>query len=263
MTQAITTEPQKPKYRVPALEKGLDILESLSEVTVAQSQTELARALGRSTSELFRMLACLEERGYILRDEHSGRYSLSLKLYELAHTHTPADKILQAAREPMREFADAMRESIHLGILKGHDLLILAQEESPEAIRISLSVGIRQPAIRTTSGCLLLAHLPEEEGARLLADDIHYRDLSPLEREHLQEKFRRAREDGYVVSESSAKVGVRDISVLIGSPRIGLTAALASPILMNVGQETDVELLLENLQEKAHNISERLGLSSR
>ena len=36
------------------------------------------------------MLACLEERFYVLRDGQAGRYYLSLKLFQLSHTHSPA-----------------------------------------------------------------------------------------------------------------------------------------------------------------------------
>ena len=51
-------------YPVPALEKGLDLLELLSARADPQSLTALARTLGRSSSELFRMITCLERRGY-------------------------------------------------------------------------------------------------------------------------------------------------------------------------------------------------------
>jgi DNA-binding IclR family transcriptional regulator len=61
-------------YPVPALEKGLDLLEFLSAQGVPQSLADLARGLGRSASEIFRMLNCLERRGYIGRDD--GRRNL-------------------------------------------------------------------------------------------------------------------------------------------------------------------------------------------
>ena len=54
-------------YPVPALEKGLDLLEFLSAQRVPQSLNDLARGLGKSPSEIFRMLNCLERRGYIVR----------------------------------------------------------------------------------------------------------------------------------------------------------------------------------------------------
>ena len=70
-------------YRAPALEKGLEILEHLAECNQPMSRTEIAKGLGRAPTELFRMLTCLEQRGYVLRDQDSGKYRLSLRLYEM------------------------------------------------------------------------------------------------------------------------------------------------------------------------------------
>src|SRR6185436_11017574 len=91
--------------------------EALAERPEARSQADLARDLGRSPSEIFRMLACLERRGYIVKEEASGRYRLTLRLFELAHTHTPVDQLLHAADGPLREVSRKIRESVHLSVL--------------------------------------------------------------------------------------------------------------------------------------------------
>ena len=82
-----------PKYTAPALEKGLDILEHLSRsetgltlagLTLAGlTLAEIARVLGRSVSEIFRMLVVLQERGDIAFDTVTDRYVLSM--FEIAH----------------------------------------------------------------------------------------------------------------------------------------------------------------------------------
>ena len=101
----------QPSYHVPALEKGLDILECLATHDSPLTQAQLARVLGRGASELFRMLTCLERRGYIQRDPLSGAYSLTLRLFELGHTHSPYQGLLQAAIRPMRELVEEVSES--------------------------------------------------------------------------------------------------------------------------------------------------------
>ena len=62
-------------YAVPALEKALDVLELLSNAQKALGLNEIAEALNRSRPELFRVMVCLHNRGYLLRD---GRLYLSL-----------------------------------------------------------------------------------------------------------------------------------------------------------------------------------------
>src|SRR5215472_10472639 len=55
----------KMSYAAPALEKGLDILELLGRQRDGLTKSQLARSLDRSASEIFRMLVCLEQRGYV------------------------------------------------------------------------------------------------------------------------------------------------------------------------------------------------------
>jgi DNA-binding IclR family transcriptional regulator len=251
---------EKSKYHVPALEKGLDILEFLSSVGVAQTQVDIARALSKSSSELFRMLDCLEQRGYLLRDD-ANRYQLSLKLFALAHTHSPVDSLLRVALEPMRELAKQFRASVHIGILQDFQLFILAQEESPEPIRISVEVGRKFPAIKTASGRLMLAYLAEKELEQFFEQDPHYRGLTKKQQQSFQKQIEQARTSHYVIAESDIIEGVQDISVLVGNPEVGVVAALAVPILVSKGQKIDVLPMLPKLQKSAEAITKKLGLT--
>src|SRR5512138_873419 len=84
------------RYAVPALDKGLDVIELLAREADGLSLNEIARALGRTSSELFRMVNGLARRGYI--EQRDGeRYVLTLKLFELAHRHKPIKSLTAAA----------------------------------------------------------------------------------------------------------------------------------------------------------------------
>jgi DNA-binding IclR family transcriptional regulator len=93
---------QKPiqTYSAPALEKGLDIIELLSEQDVGLTQSEIARALGRSVGEIFRMLMVLQDRGYVSQDPLSDRYVLTTFIFEIAH-RIPIVGRLTAAATPL------------------------------------------------------------------------------------------------------------------------------------------------------------------
>lgn len=145
-----------PSYAVPALEKGLDILEALAISPSPLSLAELARDLERGSAELFRMLVCLERRSYLRRDPASGKYAPTLRLFELAHTRSPLKTLIEVAREPMRAVTLQLGESCHLSVLERGKLLVVAREDSPESVRLSIEVGARFEAERTASGRLLL-----------------------------------------------------------------------------------------------------------
>jgi len=249
------------KYHVPALEKGLDILETLASSAVPQSLSKLARSLHRSSSELFRMLDSLERRGYILKDVVSGNYRLSLKLYELAHTHSPVEQLLSAAAKPMRDVAERLRESCHLSVLSRGQVVVLAQEESPDKVRLSVEVGARFSAIHTVSGRLLLAQLETGHLDDLLAADSEYQDLSKTQQKQLMADLKEIRQKGVSTAVNETLVGVQDFAVLVGNPKVGIMAALAATAWMGPAKEISVQKLQSALLECAETISKSIGLT--
>jgi len=248
----------QPIYSVPALEKGLDILETLASAHVPQSLTQLGRRLDRTPSELFRMLAVLERRSYIVRDPVSEGYLLTLKLYELAHTHSPVDHLLKAALIPMRELAEEARESCHLCVLSGPMLLVIAQAESPEPVRLSVEVGDRVAPLTTASGRVLSAFLPPDDRQRLLNAET---SLSKTERAALAAELAAIRRRGYLLAASTHRAGL-DLSCVVGNPSAGVLAVLGVPFLpgsINDGRERK---LIPVVQAYAERITAALGLSN-
>jgi len=243
---------RNPDYPVPALEKGLDILEALAAAKVPLSLAELAGELRRSSSELFRMLNCLERRGYLLRDRTSGRYGLSLRLFALAHTHTPTEKLRAAARGPMQRLAEQFRESCHLSVLEGGRLLVLAQAESPEPVRLSIEPGGVFDPLKTASGRLLLAFRPAgataPDGAKV--------------RPAVARALASIRASGVSTAASETVEGVRDLAVLVGSAGHGVLAALAVTRLVRRGAKADEKTLLAGMRAAAEEITSALGLSA-
>lgn len=230
------------KYHVPALEKGLDVIETLAGASTPLSLTELATRLRRSANELFRMLACLEQRGYIVREPEKGAFSLSLKLYELAHTHSPVEKLVSAAAAPMQRLSERIGESCHLSVLRQGHLVILAQSESPHPVRLSVEVGSRFTPRRTASGRLLQAYQGTARSKHDKAD---------------QETIRR---NGLVAAENESLVGVHDAAVLVGNPDAGVAAALAVSWLAAPRSKTKLRTLVPALKRCAREITETIGL---
>lgn len=249
-----------PSYAVPALEKGLDLLEALAARPGDRSQADLARDLGRSASEIFRMLNCLERRGYIAKDAVSGRYRLTLRLYELAHTHTPVDQLLHAAEGPLRELARRVRESVHLSVLSDGKLLVLSQVESQNRTRVSVEVGGRFPAVLTASGRILLAHLSQEELRAFLGRDDDWARLGAAARERFLADLLRIRRDGVYQGKSDLTQGIRDVAAFVGNPRIGISAAVCVPSLTVIGKPKPPSELRAAVKECAVTITRQLGL---
>jgi DNA-binding IclR family transcriptional regulator len=253
-------EEKRQKYSVPALEKGLDILEFLADQAVPNTQAQLARSLGRQPGELFRMLACLEGRGYLHRDAGTGGYSLTLRLFELSRTHNPFEALLRAARPLMRRLADEIRESCHLSVLHRGEVVVLAQEESPEPFRLSVEVGSRHSPLRTTSGRLLLAALDAEALAQALQHQRDWRTLSASERRAFEQRLARVRADGFDLSVGERFMGSADIGAIVGRPGSSIAAALTVARLVQAGGDAEVERIRGPLTACAEAIAHDAGL---
>ena len=249
----------KPNYRVPALEKGFDILEALARSAAPMTLTQLANQLGRNTSEIYRVLTSLEQRGYIRREDHTGTYRLSLKLYELAHQHPPVQSLLHAALRPMEALADQLGESCHLSLLRRGNLVVLQQALSPTPVRLSIDVGGRFSPVKTVSGRLLLAYMPPADRDAFLRDNPDYVGMTDATRTAFVEKLARIREQGYSMAEHETHIGVRDYAVLVGHPNAGLTGALTVAALTSIKTPTDGATILKALHRCAKEITEELG----
>lgn len=246
-----------PDYHVPALEKGLDILECLAAQRVPMTQAHLARVLDRKPSELFRMLSCLERRGYLQKDPFSSAYSITLRLFELGHTHSPVQGLLRAAARPMREFADTSSESCHLSVLNRGHLLVVAREESPAPVRLSVELGSAFPLFQGVSGRLLLAFSSEPSRRDLLSANAEYAALSRREQVALERGLEVTRERGYEVAEFTGKTN--NIAVLVGAPDANVQASLAVISLQRDPQRL-ADDLLQPLRRCADAIADAAGM---
>ena len=250
-----------PQYAVPALEKGLDILECLAAHGSAMTQSQIARTLDRGSSELFRMLTCLERRGYLYRDSFSGAYGLTLRLYELSRTHSPYQTLLRMAEGPMRELVLQTQQSCHLSVLHAQQLLVLAQEESTAPLRLSVAVGGAFSPVDTASGRLILAYRSQEDINLVLTAQPDNAAWSDVQRAHFDERLKHIHAQGFEAVSGETIAGVCDLSVLVGTPTSQVQAALTLTALTH-NSSTFFEQALPHIQACAQTITHLAGLAA-
>ncbi len=245
------------RYSAPALEKGLDILEHLSSTRAALNLGELAEALGRTRSEIFRMVAVLEARGYIEREDQD-RFVVADKLFRLGLNRPLHRSLTDAALPVMRAFAETTGYSCHLAVPSGTQMVVIARMESVSHIGFSVRIGYRQPLVRTGSGHCLLAFMSQHRRERTYAairleePDFDFADL-----EARLERFRQA---GRIVRASGITDGVTDVSLPIFDPEdAGAVAALTCPHLRILHNPVEPDALADEVERAAVRISDALA----
>lgn len=246
------------EYSAPALDKGLDILEVLSDSEHPLSQRELAHRLGRSVSEIYRMLACLVDRRYVTVSEESN-YSLTTRLFELAHRNPPTRRLLVEASPVMERLAGELEQSCHLTVYSSGRQIVLAKVDSPTGMGFSVRVGAELDVLVSASGRVLLAFQDEPTRRLRLEECLQRRPAHADKRIHrMLEKVRTA---GF---ESIASVQVRGlwaVSFPILDTHGMALAALTVPYAERIDQSSrrSVAQLTDALRGAATRLSNRMG----
>jgi len=243
-------------YATPALEKGLDVLELLAHQPEGLTKSQMARELDRTVSEIFRMLLCLERRGYIaqLSDE---RYSLTLKLFKLVQEHPPTERLIADSLPVMHRLAHETMQSCHLGVLEGGRVAILAQVNAPSNIGFYVKLGSTVDIMEAGSGYVILAHQDHAQRERTLAEWSRESGKEPPR--DLDVHLARIRKAGYEKRASYLVKGIVNISFPIFDERGSAVGALTVPHIQYTGPEVPLGNVIDAARRAAAEITAALG----
>ena len=245
------------RYAAPALEKGLDILELLASVSEALTHSEIASRLGRTITEVFRMLVCLEERGYISRTTPEERYQLTLKLFELVHHHHPLQRLVTQARPLVQRVASETGQSCHLAMLNNAEVVLVAQADAPGNMGFSVRLGANIDLLNTASGHVILAFQSDEVRKRALAAwRLRSKKAIPT---GLSRHLNQIRRRGFEELASYQVHGVVNISYPVLNQHGEAIAAMTVPFLARIGDSLGPPQVKEALSQASRALSLTIG----
>lgn len=262
MKRAITTAKstlrnvKKNNYATPALEKGLDVIELLTHQPAGLTKSQIARALKRTVSEIFRMLICLERRGYISQ-VGSEQYALTLKLFKLVQEHPPTERLIAEALPVMHRLAQETLQSCHMGVIEGGRVVILAQVNAPTPTGFYVKLGSTVDIMDASTGYVILAHQSVHERERTLVE--WRRETGKNVPADLEKHLARIRRKGYEQRESYQVRGVINFTFPILDDRGSAIGALTVPFIHHVGAENLPAKMVILLRKSAQEITLALG----
>ena len=257
---ARSTSQIETRYAVPALDKGLDVLELLAREPEGLSLNEIARALGRTSSELFRMVTALTRRRYI--EQRGGdRYTLTLKLFELAHRHKPIKSLTAAAAPLMLDLVHRALQSCHLTVFHAGRVMVVGEVDSPERYAFGMKVGALVGLTDTASGYVLLAFQDENTRRAMLASHQEVEGELDLDLAHLTKIVRDVARNGYAEVQSRQTRGVTNVAFPIKGASGHAVAVLNVPYIERIDKKVtpSIEAVKEMLREFAARLSLLMG----
>ena len=228
-----------------SIERALDILECFSERNTELRIVEICKMVGLSKSTTHRTMSTLENRGYLIQDQETGKYRLGVKTLAAGKSFLAGLDFRALALPYMRSIRDATGESVNLFVTNGTTRVLIERTESVEPLRRVLKIGDELPLDRGAAGKVFLAFKPELMPA------------SPLKPETLKA----IRENLYALSHGERASDASSVAAPIFDHKARLIAvlALSGPTLRFV--EPRLPEFIQSICEAATSISHSLGCS--
>ena len=247
---------RKLNYATPALEKGLDVIELLARQPEGLSKSQISRELNRTVSEIFRMLICLEQRGYIATVDNE-RYTLTLKLFQLVQEHPPTERLIADALPVMQAFAHDSLQSCHLGVVEDARVVIIAQVNAPTSVGFYVKLGATINLMEAATGHTILAFQDADQVRRTLSAWTRQTGEKPPR--DLEAHLARIRKAGYEKRASYQVKGVINLSFPILDSRGSAVGALTVPFIENSGGKVSLAAVTDRLREAAAQVTTAIG----
>jgi IclR family transcriptional regulator, acetate operon repressor len=210
--RASADEPRADNHRLVGADRVLAVLKELARHPEGAGLDELTRAMGSPKSTVHRALGALCRSGLAEHDAH-GRYLLGDEFLRIAFAHHEARPDHVRVRPALEALAERFGETAHYAVLDGRDVVYRAKADpAVGAVRLTSTVGGRNPAHATAVGKLLLSY-----DLHTMRDVETWIGTTPLEHRtprtiaspaNLHRELAITRERGYAVDDEESESGV-------------------------------------------------------
>lgn len=251
---------QEKKYNVPALEKAIAIIETLSQHNDAVGVSELCKEVGIPKTSVFFILNTLEQYEYITKTEE-GKYILGKQFINIGLSVLNKIDIRVVARPFMNKLQTETGFTVHLAILDNFEALYVEKVENNAFVKFSTYVGQRQLLHVTAVGKVMAAYMPEEQ----LTECIRIKGLPEKTQKTItnvqdfRNELEAIRKQGYAVEDEEGEIGIRCIGAPIFDHQHQLKAAISITALRTDLLIHDIPSIGEKIKTTALQISSNLG----
>ncbi len=255
------TGPPTRDYRIEALAKGLRVLGLFSEQRPTMRLTDIATEAGLLMPSVYRIAMTLASEGF-LEQLPDGSYRPGIKVLTLGFSALQSLDLVDVARSRLRQLADATGETVNLASLVDDKVLYLVRLRNGDLVTANIQVGSTLPAVHTSIGKVLLAHLDEAElRSRITATSFRPggpRAAATLDA--LLPELADIRQQGFGLQDEEVAYGLRSVAAPVhdGSNRVvaGINVAVNA---MEWSRDRILDELKPRIVEAGVDISRLLG----
>jgi DNA-binding IclR family transcriptional regulator len=221
---------------------------------------ELASALDVHSSTAYRLLASLQDAGFVTRDPVTNHYRLGLEPVTMSGIVLARVDVLRVADPELRRLARNTNETVNFGIRYGDELLNVEQIAAADRFRSFGWLGQRAPLYLGSAARSLTAHLPEGDVSGILS---RLRDRrAELDIDAFQADLTTIRSRGYAINRGEINPDIYSV----GAPILGRDGYACAAVSI-VGYRTRfseqrITELIPTLLRSTETISQQLGYAN-
>lgn len=236
---------------------SVDRFMTIVEVLMSSEQNmgirEIAEISGVPRSSVQRLLAGLQEKGWVARDPETQSYRIGLRLLILANTWRLRFELVRQSLEILEELAAASGQTVLLLVRDGLSGICLNKVEPRRALKLVADVGKTFPLYAAACGKILLAYSSSSLQERVLASPIQSFTPSTItDPQILRSEIKTIREKGCALSYGEMTAGAAEIAIPLLDEEDNILAALsiAGPCFEMEGRLEEYERLLRKAVSK-------------
>lgn len=201
--------------QVPAATRTLQVLRFLASQPDPVPLDRIVRAVGMPRSTAYHLLNAMIAEGFVVHLAEDHRYGLGVAAFEVGSGYSRQEPLQRIARRQLAALVDATKQSAHLAVLHGRDVLYVVEERAPGRPPLVTDVGVRLPAALTASGRAILASLPAAQVRALYPSrdafvDRHGKGPSSLTA--LRSLLSETRQRGYATEDGEVTPGLASVA---------------------------------------------------
>ncbi|WP_146842327.1 IclR family transcriptional regulator [Cellulomonas composti] len=247
------TAPHGAVDRLVGADRVLAVLVELARRPEGATLDDLARAVASPKSTVHRALTALT-RAKLASRPATGQYALGDEFLRLAFAYHDARPEHVRIQPVLRALAERYGETAHYAVLDGDEVVYRAKVDPPSgAIRLTSTIGGRNPARSTAVGKLLLAlALPDDGAARDWARAHPQPPRTPrtvVDDDAFVVDLARTRARGYAVDDEENELGIVCLAVPVSlgavTGAVSVSAlAYRTPLARLVADVPTIQLLV-------------------
>ena len=254
---------QKREYNIASLQRGLRMLQLLSQAGKGLPASEIAKLSNLPVSTAHRFLVNLEAGGFISKDELNN-YHLGVACVSLGQSAREQLDIRKVSLAHLEQLNRSTRETVHLTIRHRLTAVYIEKLDSPEPLRIHSRIGASVPLYCTAVGKVMLAYMDDQEQEQIV-NQLELRRFTENTVGSIQElhaQLIRVKKDGFACDLEEHEPHIRCIAAPIWDHSGAVNASLSvtgPAVRMSTARLREIAALV---REAGLKISSELGFSA-